>query len=105
MADAESPNFILTYWKQLLFALGLGAIAVKNQVSTRRIENAVFDKNGDNRFVRITECRAQVNGCKTDQEARRTELRQELDKIHASVADLRKDVQGLPLEILKLQKK
>jgi hypothetical protein len=105
MADAESQNFILTYWKQLLFALGIGAIAVKNQVSTRRIENAVFDKSGDNRFVRITECRAQVNGCKNDQETRRTELRQELDKIHASVADLRKDVQALPLEILKLQKK
>lgn len=88
VADPEDIGWVQTNWSQIVFFLTLGAFGVKNHMDTRQVKTAVYDRNGEIRFVSKNDC----GHCKAGRD-------RELQNIHEAIAGLKDDMSKMPQEI------
>ena len=88
---------IKEYWHQAVFILGLAFIAIRNEITTRRVNKAVFDMQGDPKLQTLAGCRQCRDDCQRSRDMDRKELRDELKSIHSTL-------QGLPAQIIRMIK-
>ena len=102
---AVDSTWIQKYWAQILFILGIGAAGLKNHVDTRQMKKALYDSNGQLRFVSLDQCEKHISHCNHNRADQHSETRREMQNIHDAIKDLNKQLSDMrsemPKEIIK----
>ena len=96
---ADETTWIQRYWPQILFFLTLGFAGVKNQVDTRAVKKAVFDKDGELRLVKTADCEKKQTACAKQHRVEKSNLERELQNIHDTIGKLQGTVAKMPQDV------
>lgn len=78
-----------------MFFGGLVYVGIKNEMTTRRVNGAVYNREGDPKLQSITQCEKCRAECQANRDKDRTELRVELQAIHRCIQELPGQIIGL----------
>lgn len=76
--------------------LGLGMISIKDHIKLTKHEHLLFDKaTGERRFLSKDDCQA----CNNDRLRREEDRTRELQNIHTTISEIKKDQANMPQRI------